>query len=58
LRIDLVDPNGVMQTRDLGQQTPNGTAQVTIPPGTWHATLQATNSAGLTQPFDLGTVTA
>jgi hypothetical protein len=60
LKIDLVDPNGVNppQTLDLGQQAPSGTAQVTIPPGTWHATLEATNSAGLSTPFDLGVVTA
>jgi hypothetical protein len=60
LKIDLVDPSGVNppQTLDLGQQPTTGTAQVTIPPGTWQATLQATNSAGLTAPYDLGTVTA
>jgi len=27
-----------------------------VPPGTWQATLQATNSAGQTATFALGTV--
>jgi hypothetical protein len=60
LKIDLVDPSGVNppQTLDLGRQAPNGSAQVTIPPGTWQATLEATNSAGLTAPVALGTQTA
>ncbi len=59
LAIDLVDPNGVNlpQTLDLGQLATTGTTQVTIPPGTWQATLRATNSAALTMPFPLGTIT-
>jgi hypothetical protein len=57
LAIDLVDPNGVTQTIDLGQLAPAGTTQVTIPPGTWQATLRATNSAGLTTSVLLGPFT-
>ena len=60
LTIALADPSGVNppQTLDLGQQATGGTLQVTIPAGTWQATLEATNSAGLTMPSDLGPVTA
>ena len=49
-RVDLVDPNGVNppQTLDLGQQPTSGSAALGSPPGTWQATLRATNSAGLT----------
>ena len=53
LAIDLVDPAGVNppQTLDLGQLPPQSgtlqTTQVPLPPGTWNATLRATNSAGL-----------
>lgn len=56
LAIDLVDPTGAQppQTLDLGYHSVSGTALVTIPPGSWQATLQATNSAGLTTAVDLG----
>ena len=59
LAVDLVDPNGVSppQTVDLGQLPTSGTAQAAIPPGTWQATLRATNSAGLTTAVPLGTIT-
>lgn len=59
LHVDLVDPTGVNppQTIDFGQQPTSGSAVLTVPPGTWQATLQATNSAGLTTPFALGTLT-
>ena len=59
LAIGLVDPNGVNppQTLAVGQLATTGTAQVTIPPGTWQATLQATNSAGLVAAVPLGTIT-
>jgi hypothetical protein len=59
LAVDLVDPNGVSapQTVGLGQVAATGTMQVTIPPGTWQATLRATNSAGLTTAVPLGTIT-
>jgi hypothetical protein len=60
LRIDLLDPNGVNspQSVDLGQHSVTGSAAVSIPPGTWQATLVATNSAALTTSVDLGIVTA
>ena len=60
LVVQLVDPAGANppQTVDLGQQPVSGTAQVAIPPGTWQASLQATNSAGQTATLDLGTVDA
>ena len=59
LAIDLVDPAGVNppQTLDLGHLATTGTAQVAIPPGTWQATLRATNSAALTTALPLGTIT-
>jgi hypothetical protein len=59
LAVDLADQNGVSppQTLDLGQLPTTGTAQVTIPPGTWLATLRATNSAGLVTAVPLGTIT-
>ena len=60
LRIDLVDPTGVNppQSIDLAQQALTGSAPVTIPPGTWQATLSASNSAALATTVDLGIVTA
>ena len=59
LVLQLADPTGPepAQTIDLGQQRVSGTAAVTIPPGTWDATLQATNSAGQSAALDLGVVT-
>jgi hypothetical protein len=59
LAIDLVDPAGVNlpQTLDLGRLAVSGTTQVALPPGTWQATLRATNSATLTTTFPLGTFT-
>ncbi|MES1248865.1 MAG: D-glucuronyl C5-epimerase family protein [Actinomycetota bacterium] len=56
LAIDLVDPAGVQppQTLDLGYHSVSGSAPVTLPPGTWQATLRAANSAGLTTSVDLG----
>ena len=56
LVLQLVDPAGVNapQAVDLGQQPVSGTTQVAIPPGTWDASLQATNSAGQTATLDLG----
>jgi hypothetical protein len=58
LAIDLADPAGVNppQTLDLGQQPTAGSLVLTLPAGTWHVTLRAANSAGLTTPYDLGTV--
>jgi hypothetical protein len=63
LAVDLVDPAGVNppQTLDLGRVTftsgTPGATSLTLPPGTWQATLRATNSAALTTPFLLGTFT-
>ena len=62
LAIDLVDPAGVNppQTLDLGQAGhPAGRRgrALTLPPGTWQATLRATNSAALTSTYPLGTFT-
>jgi hypothetical protein len=63
LAVDLVDPAGVNlpQTLDLGRVTftsgTPGATPLTLPPGTWQATLRATNSAALTTPFLLGTFT-
>jgi hypothetical protein len=45
------------QTQDLGQQATSGAIGLTVPPGTWQATLRATNSAGLTTTYPLGTIT-
>jgi hypothetical protein len=60
LVIQLVDSAGanVPQTVDLGQQPVSGSVPVTLPPGVWQATLQATNSAGQTATLDLGAVSA
>ncbi|MCW2976363.1 MAG: D-glucuronyl C5-epimerase domain protein [Actinomycetia bacterium] len=56
LHVDFADPNCVnpTQTVDLAHQTVSGSAPLTVPPGTWHANLVATNSAGLTTTVDLG----
>lgn len=56
LAVDFVDPSGAQppQTVDLGYHSVSGTAPVAVPPGTWQATLRATNSAGLTTTVDLG----
>jgi hypothetical protein len=61
LVLQFADPAGVaaQQTLDLGDQPVSGTTAVaSIPPGTWQVTLLATNSAGQTASFDLGTVSA
>jgi D-glucuronyl C5-epimerase C-terminus len=57
LAVDLVDPSGVNppQTVALGKLPTTGSTVVVLPPGTWQATLRATNSAGLTTPLLLGT---
>jgi hypothetical protein len=59
LAVDLADPAAVNppQTLDLGQQPLSGTTTLAVPPGTWQATLRATNSAGLTTTLPLGTIT-
>ena len=60
LTLQLADPNGVNppQAVDLGQQAVSGSIPVALPAGTWHVTLQATNSAGFATSFDLGIITA
>ncbi|HEX6788974.1 MAG TPA: D-glucuronyl C5-epimerase family protein [Gaiellaceae bacterium] len=57
LAVDFSDPAGVnpAQTVELGPLPLSGTATVAIPPGTWNATLRATNTAGLTTTVLLGT---
>jgi hypothetical protein len=59
LRVDLTDPTGLNPPTaiDLGQQPLSGSAALTVPPGTWNATLAATNSAALTSTVPLGTLT-
>jgi hypothetical protein len=59
LHVDFVDPAGVnpTQTVDLGTQALTGSAPLTVPPGTWQASLVATNSAGLASATDLGVLT-
>ena len=58
LVVTFSDPAGVnpSQVVDLGQVPVSGTAGVATPPGSWEASLQATNSAGLTTTVDLGAV--
>jgi D-glucuronyl C5-epimerase C-terminus len=59
LAVDFSDPAGVnpTQTVELGPLPLSGTATVAIPPGTWTATLRATNTAGLTTAVLLGNLT-
>jgi hypothetical protein len=59
LAVDFSDPAGVIptQTVELGRLALAGTATIAIPPGTWNATLRATNTAGLTTTVLLGTFT-
>jgi hypothetical protein len=58
LAVDLNDPSAVNppQTLDLGQQALSGSTTLAIPPGTWQATLSATNTAGMTSTVQLGTI--
>jgi hypothetical protein len=50
LQLELSDPEGVQpqQVADLGHQPASGSLQLAIPPGTWYAAVDFTNSAGLT----------
>ena len=59
LAVDFSDPAGAnpAQTVELGKLPLAGSATVAIPPGTWNATLRATNTAGLTTTVPLGTFT-
>jgi len=58
LEIDLSDPAGVQpsQVLVLGQQPTSGSVQLSVPAGTWAATLEATNSDGLTTSVPLPTL--
>ena len=52
LRIRLVGPS--VRELDLGRRGLAGTRQLSLPPGRWHATLLASNSAGRTRSLSLG----
>jgi hypothetical protein len=52
LRIHLVGPAD--RVLDLGRRGLAGTRHLELPPGRWHATLLATNSAGRTSSVSLG----
>jgi hypothetical protein len=56
LRLDLQDATGAVQSLDLGFHSISGTANVTLPAGTWQATLTATNTATLSTAVSLGTL--
>lgn len=60
LVLELADPTGAnpAQALDLGQQAVSGTAQVTLPSGTWDVNVQATNTALQTATLDIGEITA
>lgn len=46
--------NSTTRTVDLGRRRLAGTRHLQLPPGRWHATLLATNSAGRTRSVSLG----
>jgi len=46
--------SGAAKTVDLGRRKLAGTRHLHLPPGRWHATLSATNSAGKTRSVSLG----
>lgn len=50
LKLQLSDPSFAQpqQTIELGHQPTSGTIQLAVPAGTWHAAVDATNSAGQT----------
>ena len=45
---------GVSRTIDLGRRGLAGTRRLQLPPGRWHATLIAANSAGKARSVSLG----
>lgn len=53
LQIRLVQ-SGTARTVELGKRGLEGTRHLWLPPGRWHATLLATNSAGKTRSASLG----
>ena len=59
LQLELSDPEGIqpVQVLDLGHQPTSGSLQLATPVGTWNATLDATNSAGLTTEVFLPALT-
>jgi hypothetical protein len=59
LALELSDPTGAQpsQVIDLGRQETSGSIQLAIPPGTWYAAVDATNSAGLTAKVFLPALT-
>jgi hypothetical protein len=59
LKLDVSDPAGIQppQQLDLGEQATAGTLALPVPPGTWNAALEATNSAGLTTTLPLPVLT-
>lgn len=56
LRLDLQDATGAIQSLDLGFHSISGTANVTLPSGTWQATVTATNTAKQSASVSLGTL--
>ncbi len=55
LRLRLSDGSGsVARTIDLGHRGLAGTRHLELPPGRWHATMLASNSAGRTSAVSLG----
>jgi len=58
VKADLTDPGAVNppQTLDLGQLATSGSTTLAVPPGTWQASLRATNSAAQTTTVQLGTI--
>ncbi|HET7572811.1 MAG TPA: D-glucuronyl C5-epimerase family protein [Gaiellaceae bacterium] len=59
LQLELSDPSGAQpqQILDLGHQATSGSLQLAIPPGTWYAAVDFTNSAGLTTKVYLPALT-
>ena len=56
LELDLASDSADPQALPLGQQPLSGSLTVTLPSGTWEATLVAVNQAGLSGSYSLGTV--
>jgi hypothetical protein len=54
LRLRVRLAGSTVRVLDLGRRGLAGTRQLNLPPGRWHATLLATNSAGRTRARSLG----